>query len=382
MSGRVSAWAGLLVIAALALGGCQGKADAPARTTRQVRVITLAPQSVALETELAGRTVASEESEVRPQVGGVLRERLFTEGQTVKAGQPLFQIDPTLYQAASNEARANLATAEAALATARLQAQRYQQLGKTQLISQQEVDDAVATYKQAAAAADANRAALETARTNLRFATVTAPIDGRIGRALFTPGALVTSAQADPLARIQQLDPMNVDITQSSNEYLALRRAIAAGGVEASSAQVHLTLSDGTGYPVPGTLEFADIDVDQATGSITLRARFPNPEGELLPGMYVRARVGQGVRQQALLVPQAAVDRTPRGDAQVWVVGQDDVAHLRQFTTLRSVGNRWLVDKGLKAGERIVTGGGEGLRDGEKVVVSAAAPAAAAAEQG
>ncbi|WP_309732551.1 efflux RND transporter periplasmic adaptor subunit [Pseudoxanthomonas sp. SORGH_AS_0997] len=341
-----------------------------------VSVLTLQPETLALETELAGRTVASEESEVRPQVEGVLLKRLFTEGETVKAGQPLFQIEPTLYQAASNEARANLATAEAALASARLQAQRYQVLGKSQLIAQQEVDDADAAYKQAAANAEASRAALDTARTRLRFATVTAPITGRVGRALFTPGALVTSGQADPLARIQKLDPMNVDINQSSTDYLALRRAVAAGGVQPAATPVRLKLADGSDYAVPGTLEFADIDVDQATGSITLRARFPNPDGTLLPGMYVRALVGQGVRQQALLVPQAAVDRTPRGEAQAWVVGADGVVHQRQFTTVRAVGNRWLVAEGLKPGDRIVTGGRQNLRDGLKVSVKQAAASA------
>lgn len=369
-------WAAPLFAIVLALSACSAPPTPASKSAPVVSVLTLQPETLALETELAGRTVASEESEVRPQVEGVLLKRLFTEGETVKAGQPLFQIEPTLYQAASNEARANLATAEAALASARLQAQRYQVLGKSQLIAQQEVDDADAAYKQAAANAEASRAALDTARTRLRFATVTAPITGRVGRALFTPGALVTSGQADPLARIQKLDPMNVDINQSSTDYLALRRAVAAGGVQPAATPVRLKLADGSDYAVPGTLEFADIDVDQATGSITLRARFPNPDGTLLPGMYVRALVGQGVRQQALLVPQAAVDRTPRGEAQAWVVGADGVVHQRQFTTVRAVGNRWLVAEGLKSGERIVTGGRQNLRDGLKVSIKQAAASA------
>jgi membrane fusion protein (multidrug efflux system) len=364
--------AALLCVAAL-LGGCKGKREAPAAPTRQVEVLVLKPEPVALDAELAGRTVASEESEVRPQVSGVLLKRLFTQGEVVKAGQPLFQIEPTLYQAAANQAQADLATRQAALVAAKLQAERYQQLGRQQMIAQQDVDDAVAAYRQAAAGADASRAALDSARTNLRFATVTAPISGRIGRAAVTPGALVTASQADAIAKIQQLDPMNVDITQSGNQFLALRRAIAAGGVQASSTPVKLKLSDGSDYPLAGTLEFADIDVDPTTGSITLRAQFPNPDGQLLPGMYVRAIVGQGVRQQALLVPQTAVDRTPRGDAQAWVVGSDDVVHLREFTTLRAVGNRWLVANGLKAGDRIVVGGVQGLSDGAKVVIKPAA---------
>jgi len=371
--------AALLLGTLAALAGCRGRSEAPAPRAKQVEVLVLKPEPVALEAELAGRTVASEQSDVRPQVGGLLLKRLFTEGELVKAGQPLFQIEPTLYQAAVNQAQANLATRQAALTTARLQAERYQQLGRQQMISQQEVDDAVAAFEQAAAAADASRAALDTARANLRFATVTAPISGRIGRAAVTPGALVTASQADPIARIQQMDPMNVDLTQSSNQFLALRRAIAAGGVQASSAQVKLKLSDGSDYPLAGTLEFADIDVDQTTGSIILRARFPNPEGQLLPGMYVRAVVGQGIRQQALLVPQTAVDRTPRGNAQAWVVGRDEVVHLREFTTLRAVGNRWLVADGLKPGERIVVGGAQGLSDGAKVAIK---PAAAPSSQG
>jgi len=369
----------LLLGATLLLGACKGKSEAPAAQPKQVEVLVLKSESVALDAELAGRTVASEESEVRPQVSGVLLKRLFTEGDMVKAGQPLFQIEPTLYQAAANEAQANLATSQAALVTAKLRAERYQQLGKQQMTSQQDIDDAVASYRQAAASSDASRAALDTARAQLRFATVTAPISGRIGRAAVTPGALVTANQADAIAKIQQLDPMNVDITQSGNQFLALRRAIAEGGVQASTTPVSLTLSDGSRYPLTGTLEFADIDVDETTGSITLRARFPNPDGQLLPGMYVRAMVGQGIRQQALLVPQSAVDRTPRGDAQAWVVGSDNVVHLREFTTLRAVGNRWLVAAGLKAGEQIVVSGTQGLNDGAKVAVK---PAAAKTNQG
>ncbi|MET0550336.1 MAG: efflux RND transporter periplasmic adaptor subunit [Xanthomonas sp.] len=370
----------LLSVVVLAFAGCKGGGSAPAPAPKTVEVVTLQPQSVPLSVELAGRTVASEESEVRPQVSGILRQRLFEEGATVRAGQPLFQIEPTLYQAAANQAQANLATAEATLAAATLRAERYRTLGKTQLAAQQDVDDTQAAYKQALASRDAQRAALDTARTQLRFATVLAPIGGRIGRARVTPGALVTANQTDAIAKIQQLDPMNVDITQSGNQFLALRRAIAAGGVQPASTQVRLTLSDGTEYPLPGTLEFADLDVEETTGAVTLRARFPNPDAQLLPGMYVRALVGQGVRQQALLVPQSAVDRTPRGEAVAWVVGNDNVVRQRAFTTLRAVGDRWLVGDGLKPGERVVVAGRQGLSDGAKVTVKAAA--APAASQG
>lgn len=358
------------------LVACGKDAPKAAPAAPEVSVLTLQAQPLALEQELPGRTVASQESEVRPQVDGVLVTRLFEQGQMVRAGQPLFQIEPALYQAALNEAQANLKTAEATAVAARLRAQRLQALGKDQLAARQDVDDAIASGQQAAAAVQAAQAARDTALTRLGFATVTAPIAGRIGRALFTPGALVTSGQAEPLARIQQVDPMNVDITQSSNEYLALRRAIAEGGVQASTAPVRLRLSDGTDYPLPGTLEFADIDVEQATGSITLRAQFPNPDGQLLPGMYVRGQVGQGIRQQALLVPQAAVDRSPKGEAQAWVVDADGKARLRVFRTARAVGNQWLVLDGIAAGERVVVAGAQGLADGMPVRVKpAAAPA-------
>jgi len=362
----------------LAVAACAQKDAAPEKAPQQVTVLTLQAGPVALERELPGRTVAFESSDVRPQVSGVLVKRLFEEGATVRAGQPLFQVEPALYQAAVNEAAANLRTAEATAVTERLRAERLQTLGKSQLTARQDVDDAVAAAKQAAASVDGATAALQTAQTNLRFATVAAPIEGRIGRALFTPGALVTSGQAEPLAKIQRLDPMKVDITQSSNEFLALRRAIADGGVQATTTPVTLTLSDGSRYARPGTLDFADLDVDQETGSITLRASFPNPDGELLPGMYVRAMVGQGERQQALLVPQAVVDRSPRGNALAWVVDAAGVARQREFRTVRAVGDQWLVQDGLKAGERIVTSGRQGLADGAKVTV---APAAAAAKK-
>ncbi len=362
-----------LLLLAGVLAGCSGKQDATARQAATVGVITLQSQRVALDTELPGRTVASEQSEVRPQVSGILLKRLFTEGAQVRAGQPLFQIEPTLYQAAAHEAQANLATAEAALVAAKLRAERYRQLGKTRLVAQQDVDDAQASYEQTLAARQAHRAALDTARTQLRFATVDAPISGRIGRARFTPGALVTASQTDAIAKIQRLDPMNVDITQSGSQFLALRRAIAGGGVQPSTTQVSLKLSDGSDYPLPGTLEFADIDVDETTGSVTLRARFPNPDGQLLPGMYVRARVGQGVHQQALLVPQSVVDRTPRGEAQVWVVEDDNTVHQRQFIASRAVGHQWLVAEGLKPGERVVVDGRQDLVEGASVTVKPAA---------
>lgn len=368
----------LLLAVPLLLSSCSNEKAPAAAKEKAVEVVTLVASPVPLAEELPGRTVAAEESDVRPQVSGVLVKRLFEEGQWVKAGQPLFQVEPALYQAAVNEAEANLRTAQATATAATLRAKRLQALGEQQLSSRQDVDDARAVSQEAAAAADAAAAVLATARTNLGFATVTAPIAGRIGRALFTPGALVTSGQAEPLARIQRTDPMNVDIPQSSNQFLALRRAVAGGGVDDSTTPVTLKLSDGTAYAAQGTVQFADIDVDAATGSITLRARFPNPDGQLLPGMYVRATVGQGTLQQGLLVPQAAVDRSPKGEALVWRVAADGVVRQHAFSTTRAVGDHWLVDSGLAAGDRIVVRGVQGLADGDKVTV-AETPAASSA---
>ncbi|WP_140720153.1 efflux RND transporter periplasmic adaptor subunit [Pseudomonas sp. Hp2] len=358
------------------LSACHGSDEKKTAGPKQVAVVTLAPEKVTLTTELAGRAVASEESEVRPQVSGILQRRLFEEGSEVRAGQPLFQIEPTLYQAAARQAEADLSNAEAALATTRLKAERYRSLGRGQLAAQQDIDDAEAAYRQAIANRDAASAALQTARTNLRFATVDAPIGGRIGRSLVTPGALVTANQAGAIAKIQKLDPMNVDLTQSGSQYLALRREIAAGGVLPASTEVKLKLADGTDYPLPGRLEFADIDVAEDTGTVTLRAQFPNPDRQLLPGMYVRAIVEQGVRERAILVPQAAVDRTPRGLAQVWVVGKDGKAYRRELKTARAVGDRWLVDAGLAAGDQVVVEGAQGLAEGMPVKVAPAASVA------
>lgn len=364
------------------LGACHGSDAQKAGGPRQVAVVTVRAEPVTLTTELAGRAAASEESEVRPQVGGILQRRLFEEGSEIKAGQPLFQIEPTLYQASVREAQADLSHAEAALVTARLKAERYRSLGHGQLAAQQDIDDAGATYRQAAASRDAAAAALQTARTNLRFATVDAPIDGRIGRSRVTPGALVTAGQDDAIAKIQKLDPMNVDLSQSGSQYLALRREIADGGVLPASTEVRLKLADGTDYPLPGRLEFADIDVAEDTGTVTLRARFPNPDRQLLPGMYVRAIVGQGVREQAILVPQAAVERTPRGLAQVWVVGRDGKAHRRDLKTRRAIGERWLVDAGLAAGEQVIVDGTQGLVEGAPVKVAAPAEVAGVGSSG
>lgn len=301
--------------------------------------------------------VASESSEVRPQVSGVIQRRLFTEGSVVKRGQPLYQIDPSLYQAAVNQAQANLQSAEANLRAAQALANRNKPLAAIEAVSQQDYENAVAAAGQAAATVAQTKAALDTARINLRFTTVPAPISGRIGRSLFTVGALVTSSQADPLASIQQLDPIFIDIQQSSGELLALRQALASGGLVPGSAAVRFKLEDGTTYDQAGTVEFAEAVVDPATGTVTLRARVANPNGMLLPGMFVRAVFAPAINTAAFLVPQEAVSRDPKGGATVYLVGAGDKAQQRTITAARTQGQFWVVTEGLKAGDRVITQG-------------------------
>jgi membrane fusion protein (multidrug efflux system) len=363
----------LLSLALAACGGSDAATSPAAPAAKEVGVLAVQSEAVNLTTELAGRTVASEVSEVRPQVGGIVTKRLFEEGSDVKAGQPLFQIEPAVYQANADQAGANVALAEASVAAARLRAERYAALVKIEGVSQQEADDAKAAYNQAVATVAANKAALAAARTNLKFTTVTAPIAGRIGRSAVTRGALVTASQATPLTTIQQFDPMYVDVTQSSGDYLALRRALADGKIEAAAATVSLKLNDGSTYARQGKLQFSDIAVDEATGTVTLRAAFPNPERQLLPGMYVRAVVAQGVQQNAMLVPQGAVSRTPQGGATTLVVNAQGKVEQRDLAVARAVGNRWLVTSGLKPGERVVVDGLQGLRPGMTVVPTEAA---------
>lgn len=323
----------------------------------QVGFVVVQPTAVPITTELAGRTVAFQSSEVRPQVNGVIQRRFFTEGSIVKKGQPLYQIDPSLYRAAANEARATVANAQATYNAARVRANRYRPLAEMEAISRQDYTDAVATQNQASAQIELGRAQLDTARINLRFTTVPAPITGRIGRSLFTVGALVSATQADPLTTIQQLDPIFVDIQQSSADLLALRRRMAEGGVTPARATVRLKLEDGSDYGPAGTVEFAEVVVDQTTGTVTLRARFPNPNGLLLPGMFVRAVFSQSVQNNAFLVPQQAISRDPKGTATLYVVGPNNKALQRNVTTAGTQGSFWIVTDGLKAGDKVVTQG-------------------------
>jgi len=346
--------AGLSVLVASCSGSNDHKKDT---TPPEAGYVVLKAETVPIYVELSGRTAAYETSEVRPQVSGVIKARLFTEGSIVKAGQTLYQIDPSLYQAAVDQAGANLANAQATREAAQAKADRYKPLAAIEAVAKQDYTDAAAAAKQSVASVAQNRAALETARINLHFTRVPAPITGRIGRSLFTTGALVTAQQADALTSIQRLDPIYVDIQQSSAELLTLRRSLASGGVVPSAAEVRLTLEDGSAYPLAGTLEFAEAMVDPSTGTVTLRARFANPTGLLLPGMYVRARLSQATSREAILVPQPALSRDAKGNATVMVVGADNKAEQRTVTTGQTVGDAWLVTSGVKPGEKVITEG-------------------------
>jgi membrane fusion protein (multidrug efflux system) len=352
------------------LAGCTGEAQQPAGPpTPTVGVITVTTGDVSLETVLTGRAVASTEAEVRPQVSGIVRERLFREGSFVRAGQPLYRIDAALYRAAVNESAARLASARAAAGAAQARARRFRSLDDIEAVSRQERDDAVAQAGQAQAAVAEAQAALATSRIQLGYATVTAPISGIIGRSAFTRGALVTASQAEPLALIQQLDPVYVDINQSSGDFLALRRKLAQGELLPASAEARIVLEDGTPLAQAGTVSFAEPVVDEASGTVTIRVTVPNPDGTLVPGMFVRVVLTEGVRPNAILVPQQAVDRAPNGSATVMVVGRDNKVALRRIVAERAIGANWLVREGLRPGDRVVTEGTGAARPGMTVKV-------------
>lgn len=366
---RLPLLAGALCAMTLLLGACtsQDEGEGRNRGAPQVGYVSVAVQAVPVSTSLGGRTVAFETSEVRPQVNGLIRRRLFTEGGFVRAGQPLYQIDASLYQAGVDQAVANLASARASAQAAEERARRLEPLAKMQAVAEQDYTDALAQARMARAAVAQNSAALETARINLRYATITAPISGRIGRSLATPGALVSASQATPLAVIQQTDPMYVDMQQSSAELTTLRQALESGGVDAGSTTVRLRLEDGSAYGFAGTVQFSDITVSEATGTVTLRARFPNPKGVLLPGMFVTALFDQAVNPAAILVPQPAVQRDFDGSAFVYLVGKDNKAARRKVTADRTVGANWVITAGLKAGERVITQGVGNLKQGAAI---------------
>ena len=360
----------LMLSGSLALTGCDDKpAQQGAQQMPEVGIVTLKSAPLQITTELPGRTSAYRVAEVRPQVSGIILKRNFTEGSDIQAGVSLYQIDPATYQATYESAKGDLAKAQAAANMDQLTVKRYQKLLGTKYISQQDYDTAVATAQQSNAAVVAAKAAVETARINLAYTKVTSPISGRIGKSAVTEGALVQNGQTTALATVQQLDPIYVDVTQSSNDFLRLKQELANGKLqqENGKAKVELVTNDGLKYPQNGTLEFSDVTVDQTTGFITLRAIFPNPDHTLLPGMFVRARLEEGVNPDAILVPQQGVTRTPRGDASAMVVGEDDKVEVRQITATQAIGDKWLVTEGLKTGDRVIISGLQKVKPGVQV---------------
>lgn len=364
------------VFAVSMLGGCdsQKSAGAPggaaAQRAPQVSVTEIQPTELDMTTTLQGRTAPYLVADVRPQVAGILQKRLFKEGSEVKEGQALYQIDPAVYEAAVASAKAELQRAQAVLYQTRLTANRYAQLLKTNAISKQNNDDAQAAYKQAQAAVAAAEAGLKNAQINLDYTTVRSPISGRIGRSLVTPGALLSAHQAQNMAVVQTLDPIYVDVTQSSKEILSLKKDIAAGKLKTKGGAIPVTLimEDGTKYPQTGELTLSEVSVDPGTGTITLRAEFPNPENILLPGMFVRTELPQGTMEKALLVPQRAVMREANGTPYVYVVEDGKIA-IRRLVTHRTQGQNWIVEEGLKPGEKVVIEGLQRIRPGVPVQI-------------
>ncbi len=360
-----------IALATLSLTGCQEASAPPPAQTPKVGVVTLQPQSFTLTTELPGRTAAFRIAEVRPQVDGIIQKRLFTEGSEVKAGQQLYQIDPSVYTATYKSAQASLASAQSLAA-------RYKDLVSDQAVSKQAYDESQAARLQA-------EATLEKARIDLRYTKVLAPISGRVGRSAVTEGALVSNGQTTAMATIQQLDPIYVDVTQSTKDLLRLRRELAEGQLQKtgdSGARVSLTLEDGSAYPHEGTLEFSEVSVDEGTGSVTLRAVFPNPDHSLLPGMFVHASLSSAVKQQAILAPQQGVTRDLKGQATALVVNTENKVELRHLKAERTVGDRWLVSEGLNPGDRLITEGLQFVRPGIAVNAAPATNVAAQAPAG
>jgi membrane fusion protein (multidrug efflux system) len=350
-----------LPLAVLLLAGCKEPEQTAAPKTPEVGVVTLKAEPVLLSSDLPGRTSAFRVAEVRPQVSGIIQKRLFNEGAVVKKGQQLYQIDPSSYQAAYDKAKASLD------ATRNL-AERYKRLVESRAISRQQFDDADANYRQA-------QADLRMAQINLEYTKVLAPIDGRISRSNVTEGALVSTNQTDALASINQLDPIFVDVTQPSTDMLRLRREVASGQLSMAGpdqVKVQLTLEDGTAYGQSGALKFTEVTVDPGTGAVTMRAAFPNPENVLLPGMFVHAKLAEGVREQAILVPQQGVTRDIKGLATALVVGPGNKAELRDIKVMRSIGNQWLVESGLKVGDQVITEGVQRVKPGMELIPVAA----------
>ncbi|BES83955.1 MexE family multidrug efflux RND transporter periplasmic adaptor subunit [Pectobacterium araliae] len=376
----------LMLSGGLMLAGCDSGNNQQGGAQQQmpeVGIVTLKTEALNVMTELPGRTSAYRIAEVRPQVGGIILKRNFVEGSDIKAGASLYQIDPATYQASYNSAKGSLAQAQAQAEIARLTVNRYKPLLGTNYVSKQDYDQAVATSRQADAAVQAAKAAVDTAQINLAYTKVNSPIEGRVGKSTVTEGALVATGQATALTTVQQLNPIYVDVTQSSNDFLQLKRELESGTLKQNEgkANVRLLLENGTEYAEAGTLEFSDVTVDETTGSITLRAIFPNPQHNLLPGMFVRARLDSGVNPTALLVPQQGVTRDPRGQATAMVVGEGDKVEPRMLKTSKAIGDKWLVAEGLKAGDRVIVTGLQKIRPGAQVKAKEVAPENQQAQQ-
>ncbi|MBU2713520.1 efflux RND transporter periplasmic adaptor subunit [Zooshikella harenae] len=384
MSLNVSTYSGisrqlfLIPLLMLALSGCSEQDSAPAAgpgagpgamPTSEVSVVTLKAQALPVTVELPGRTQAYQTSDVRPQVSGILQKRLFTEGQAVEAGQVLYQIDPASYQASYDNAKAELTQAKASVQAAQPKAERYQRLVKQGAVSKQDKDEAVAKLREAEAAVIAAEAKLQSAKINLEYAQIKAPISGRIGKSTATPGALVTADQTGALTTINQLDPINVDLSYASVDGLKLQHQLDSGKLKKQDGKVKvkLTLEDGSDYSEEGSLEFIGNAVDETTGTVELRAIFNNPKYRLLSGMYVNAILYVGINEQALLIPQQAVSRNSKGEATVWVVADDNTVKQRVITTSKAIKDQWLVSSGLKAGERVIVEGIQKIRTGQTV---------------
>ena len=370
----------LFVSSSLILTGCNDSQSAvnTAPKDPEVGVVTLALQSTTLKSELAGRTAAQMVAQIRPQVGGIVQKRAFTEGAMVKAGELLYQIDPASYQSTQASAKASLARAEATAASARLKAKRQADLFAIEAISQQDNEDAQTALQQAEADVASARAALETATINLERTRIVSPIAGRVEASTVTPGALVTANQETALTTVQQLDPIYVDIPQSSLEVLQLRKALASGSLksEGDAARIQLVLEDGCTYAHEGKLQFAGVTVNTTTGAVTLRALVPNPEHLLMPGMYVRAHLDKGTDPEALLVPQPAIGRDNTGKATALVVNAENKVEQRKVVVAEAIGSNWRVTDGLKAGERVIVEGSGKVRPGQSVRVVDVQPVA------
>jgi membrane fusion protein, multidrug efflux system len=359
------ALAALLMLSACGGGDAQGAGGD--RGPPRVGYVVVQASSVPVEESLPGRVAAFQISEVRPQVSGVILRRLFAEGSIVRQGQTLYQIDASIYQAQVAQAAANLQSARASAEAAGVRAARYRPLAEMEAVSKQDYTDALAQARQANAAIAQNNAALRTAQINLRYTRVPAPISGRIGLSRYTQGALVTANQAEALTTITRLDPVYVDIQQSASDLLSLRRSLSQGGTIPAMAQVRLKLPDGSDYGYTGSVQFTEVVVNADTGSVTLRARFPNPQSLLLPGMFVTASFAQAINTTAYLVPQQAIARDPKGSATLWVVGPGNTAVARTVVAERTDGTNWVVTQGLAAGEKVITQGVANLKEGAKI---------------